>query len=361
MLPVMAASLDVPESRIVLLATAYSLPFALMQLVFGPLGDAWGKTRLIRLSLAVVAASLVCLAWAPAFAGVLAARIVSGAFAGGINPVAIALVGENVALERRQVALGRYMVAMISGQMAGAAMSGVLVDFIGWRAVVTLAGAIVAIVAIVAWRFLDGVHEVRTRPSIAGVSASYRLIFARPGAFPLIAILILEGALILGLIPFVAGMLLQRLGSGPAQAGMVIGCFAIGGITFGLLVRRVVHALGPWHMVRLGGVLAGAGLIGAALAPHWMAGAACFFAVGFGFYTMHNTIMLRVTELGPHARGAGVSVGAFAFTAGQGLGPMVWAAASHDIAYGTIFVIAGALTCLLGIAAARLLGHRSAA
>ncbi len=358
MLPVMATNLDVPLSEVVLLASAYSLPFALMQLVFGPLGDALGKTRLIRFSLGMVAASLLLMAVAPDFHTVFGARILSGAFAGGINPVAIALLGETIALHHRQVALGRYLAAMIGGQMIGALYAGLLVDLIGWRWVVAIAAVVVATVCVLAIRFLDSTRETRSRPSLPKVAASYRMIFARPGAFLLMAILAAEGILILGIIPFVAGMLLERLGSGSAQAGIVIGCFAIGGMTFGFFVRRLVEGLGPWNMVRVGGVIAGLGLLGAAVPIHWVVTAGCFFGIGFGFYTMHNSIMLRVTELAPHARGAGVSVGAFAFTAGQGIGPILWTLVLPGLGYLTMFLAAGLLTALLGFAAAKLLRAR---
>jgi predicted MFS family arabinose efflux permease len=367
MLPVMARDLGVSLDTAVLLSTAYSLPFATMQLVFGPIGDAWGKSRLLRLSLAVVAAALFAIAIAPSFYTVLAARIVSGAFAGGINPVSIALIGEKVPYAQRQVTLGRFLVAMISGQMIGASAAGLLVELIGWRWVVALAALFVAIVFASSMVLLgqrrearspDGHSAARSRPSLAGVLRSYRAIVMQPGVRLVMGTLVCEGILVLGLIPFVAGMLLQRSAGTSAQAGIVIGCFAIGGMCFGFLVRHFVQRLGPWHMMRLGGTLAGAGLIGAALPMHWSATAACFFAVGFGFYMVHNCVMLRVTELAPHARGAGVAVGAFSFSTGQGFGPVAWAAFAATMSYAQMFVVAGVLTVALGFVAATLLSRR---
>jgi MFS family permease len=342
----------------VLLSTAYSLPFALMQLVFGPIGDAWGKSRLLRLSLGVVAASLLAIAVAPTFHTVLVARIVSGAFAGGINPVSIALIGEQVAFSQRQVTLGRFLVAMIGGQMIGASAAGLLVDLIGWRWVVVLAALFVGAVFASSMALLGHRREARSRTSLSGVVRSYRTIITQPGVPFVMGTLVCEGILVLGLIPFVAGMLLLRSAGTSAQAGIVIGCFAVGGICFGFFVRTFVSRLGPWHMMRLGGVLAGAGLIGAALPVHWTATAACFFAVGFGFYMLHNSVMLRVSELAPQARGAGVAVGAFSFSMGQGFGPMAWATIAGLTSYARMFVVAGVLTIVLGFVAAKLLGAR---
>ena len=114
-------------------------------------------------------------------------------------------------------------------------------------------------------------------------------------------------------------------------------------------------------MVRVGGSLAGLGLVGTALSVHWMMTAACFFLIGFGFYMMHNSVMLRVTELSPNARGAGMSVGAFSFTSGQGIGPLAWTAVAIVASYSQMFLLAGMLTVVLGFMAAKLLSARAAA
>ena len=54
LLPVLALDLDITLREAALLASAYTLPYAIMQLVLGPVGDAIGKTRLIRISLTVL-------------------------------------------------------------------------------------------------------------------------------------------------------------------------------------------------------------------------------------------------------------------------------------------------------------------
>ena len=51
MLPVIATGLGVSLSDAVLLSSAFSFPLAIMQVVFGPVGDAWGKVRVVRMGL----------------------------------------------------------------------------------------------------------------------------------------------------------------------------------------------------------------------------------------------------------------------------------------------------------------------
>src|SRR6267142_1027087 len=65
-----------------LLATAFSLPYAIMQPVLGGMADAFGKTRLMTWSLVVLVISAAIGAAAPSFPGLFAARMISGIVAG---------------------------------------------------------------------------------------------------------------------------------------------------------------------------------------------------------------------------------------------------------------------------------------
>ena len=54
---------------------------------------------------------------------------------GGIIPIAMAAIGDRATMAQRQITLGRFTVIMIFGQMAGAACSGVIAEYVGWRGV----------------------------------------------------------------------------------------------------------------------------------------------------------------------------------------------------------------------------------
>ncbi|HQS49626.1 MAG TPA: MFS transporter, partial [Xanthobacteraceae bacterium] len=89
MLNLLAADLAVTLQRAALLASAFSLPYAAMQLVFGPIGDAVGRVRLIRVTLSMLCLGLIGCALAPSHDALLAGRIFSGGWAGGVIPVAL--------------------------------------------------------------------------------------------------------------------------------------------------------------------------------------------------------------------------------------------------------------------------------
>lgn len=360
MLPVMASSLKISLREAALISSAYTFPYAMMQLAFGPAGDAFGKSRLIRLSLAVVAASLAFTAVAPGYGSVLVVRAVAGAFAGGLAPMSIALLGDRVVLAERQVAIGRFLVAAIFGQVFGAAASGMLVGIVGWRVVFALAAVIVGLVFLATALFLDSTDETRSRLTFRGALGGYRAVLSDPTALLVYATVASEGLLILGLLPFVAAMVMLHGAAGSFEAGIVIAAFAAGGMTYGLAVRYVVAALGQWRMMRLGGLFAGTAFMMMAAPIPWIGVAGLFFVVGFGFYMLHNTMQLRATELAPTVRGSAISLFASSFFFGQGIGPVLGGIVVHVAGLGTLFFAAGVLTIALGFGTAALISKRVA-
>jgi len=311
--------------------------------------------RVLRGTMILVIASLVLMALAPDYHTALIARILGGAFAGGVIPVSLALLSERIPVAQRQAALGPFVASMLGGQMIGAAISGVLVDFAGWRPVFVLCAVAVAAALLLNIVLLGRANEPRTRFSFGGALGSYRDIVFAPSSRPVLIMLVAEGVLILGVIPFIGAMVLLHHAEGSTAAGITIGTFAIGGVVFGVVVKRALAALGPWNMLRAGSILAGCALMATALPVHWFFVAGLFFVVGFGFYMLHNTMQLMVTELCPAARGASVSTGAFFFMIGQALGPVIWAPVAEHAGYGALYISAGLASIAMGfIAASRL-------
>uniref|UniRef100_UPI001EFF9A1B MFS transporter n=1 Tax=Falsiroseomonas oryziterrae TaxID=2911368 RepID=UPI001EFF9A1B len=128
-------------ATVALLSTAFALPYALVQPVLGPIGDAIGKERVIRACLVVLALALLASAFAPDLVTLAVLRVIAGGAAGGVFPLAIAIIGDRVPLERRQVALSRLLVAGLTGAVAGGALAAAAEPLIGWRGVMVACAA----------------------------------------------------------------------------------------------------------------------------------------------------------------------------------------------------------------------------
>jgi predicted MFS family arabinose efflux permease len=349
MLPLIADQFTVTLQHVAWLSTAYGLPFAVIQPILGPIADAFGKSLVIKICLALLTASFAVCALMPSFAGLLVARGVSGAVAGGIFPVAIALIGDRVAYEKRQVAISRIVIIAITGQVVGAALSGVIASYAGWRSVFVVTALFVGCIAVASFQRLHGEGEQRHRFSLAAVAADYGFLLTSRRAIVVYGTVLCEGLLMFGVFPFVAPTLLSRGQGGTLTAGLCIASYALGAVIYGFSAKLAIARLGPWRMMAAGGVLVGIcyGII-AAPVP-WPPMAVLFAFSGFGFYLLHNTIQTLSTELAPKARGAAVALLAASFYIGQGLGPILSGHIAEAGGYSAMFAVSAVLMAALGI------------
>ncbi|MFP5512539.1 MAG: MFS transporter [Alphaproteobacteria bacterium] len=355
MLTLIADDLGVTVRQAALLASAYTLPYALMQIVLGPVGDAIGKSRLVRLALGVLTVGLALSTIAPTYGTVMAGRILAGAFAGGIIPASMALIGDRVPYEERQIAISRFLLAVILGQMSGSAVSGALAEAFGWRTVFGLSTGLTALICVAALIGLAREVETRSRLSVADAQRRYATVLTNPASLIVFATVAAEGLLIFGVFPFVAPVLIEHGAAGAFQAGLTIAAFAIGGVAYSAVVRRLIASLGQWGMMKAGGLAAGLAYLVIAFPVPWPVVSLAFLVAGFGFYMLHNTMQTQATELAPTARGSALALFASSFFIGQGIGPILCGTISAHTGFAPLFLGVGALTAGLGFASARLI------
>jgi predicted MFS family arabinose efflux permease len=346
-----AAEFRTAPDRVALLASAFAVPFALVQPVLGPVGDAIGKRRVIRWSLCLLAGFSLLAPFAPDLTTLALLRGLTGAAAGGVMPLSLATVGDAVPMRERQVALSRLIVFAIAGQVGGGALAGVLAPVLGWRGVLGLcaAVAVAAAVMMLAVAGKAGPPEPGRRFDPAGAIGRYKAILKLPAARLLYASVLAEGVFIFGVFPYLAPVLEARQLGGVLEAGLTVGAFGCGGFAFAALARTMLTRIGQGRMVMLGGVLAGLALAGLGAAPTEPLFIAAGLVLGLGFYMVHNTIQTRVTEVAPESRGSAVALHAFHFYVGQSLGPVVVGLASGLIGAGAAFAMAGIGMLALGL------------
>ena len=137
-----AADFLMPVAMVALLASAYTLPFSFSQPLLGPIGDAIGKSLMIRVALALLAVFLLASAFAPSFSTLFGVRILAGMAGAGIIPLSFALIGDTFAIAVRQVAMSRFLASTLVGQLVGSSAAGLLAEWIGWRWVLGLSALI---------------------------------------------------------------------------------------------------------------------------------------------------------------------------------------------------------------------------
>jgi DHA1 family inner membrane transport protein len=360
-IPPIAHDIQVDPNAVALLTTAFALPFALVQPVLGPVGDMIGKVRVMIACLAVTILAMFVSGLATDFTVLLGARIVAGIAAGGIFPVGIAVVGDLVPVKDRQVALGRWLSAVITGNLVGSSLAGVVGDLFGWRGVfflITALGVVALIVAIVSLR-----DAARVKPkgfSLHGFSDGYAKVFANPRAKVCFSAVFVEGIVVFGLFPFIALLLLQAGEPRASIAGLVIAGFSVGGVIYALLVPRLVARWRPDQLMVGGGIIAALSLAIVSFDFAWPVQFSAFTLLGFGFYTLHASIQVQATELSAEARGAAMSIHSFFFFIGHASGPVLYGLGFMKLGSALTISLAAVIVMAVGFVCARLLREKTA-
>ena len=264
-------------------------------------------------------------------------------------------------INQRQVAIARLLGIALTANVLGAAISGVIGDLFGWRGVFAILGTFSLLVSVLAFWALRNITLAKPPPfSRAAVVANFRGVFADPRAKFCFGAVFFEAIFIQGLFPYV-GVLLRSIGETRASiAGLLIGCFAAGGIVYSLSVPYLVRAIPERRLMMIGGAIAGGSLALLALHLPWQTQIAIFGSFGLGFYLLHSCIQVHVTDLSQTARGAAASLHSSSFYLGQALGPIIY---GFGFAHGgpEPTIVFGALVMLgVGIVCSQTLRRRAA-
>ncbi|MFB7338773.1 MFS transporter [Streptomyces hydrogenans] len=154
-LPALGADLGIGPSALQWAVTAFALPSGGFLLLFGRIGDLYGRKRLFLTGLAVFGAAsvLATLAWSPAV--FLAARALQGVGAAAIVPTGMSLLTTTFPEgPLRDRALGISGTLLSLGFTIGMVLGGVMTDTLGWRSTMGLLALFSALVLPFAPRLL---------------------------------------------------------------------------------------------------------------------------------------------------------------------------------------------------------------
>ncbi|WP_062983180.1 MFS transporter [Nocardia anaemiae] len=142
----------------------YLLVTAVLVVMFGRLGDIFGRVRIYNLGFAVFAVTSVALSFDPFHGGsgamwIIVWRVLQGIGGAMLTANSTAILTDAFPAKQRGTALGINMVAAVAGSFLGLIIGGVLSEW-DWRAVFWVSVPIAVIGSIWSYRSL---HEVGTR------------------------------------------------------------------------------------------------------------------------------------------------------------------------------------------------------
>jgi len=330
------------------IVAAFSLPYGLCQVVLGPLGDRFGKLRIILFALCAYIVALIGCAMATSLPMLTLMRVFAGATCAAAVPIGMAYIADAVPYAQRQITLTKFLNGTVLAQILAGPVGGIFGQYFGWRGVfIALAAATLAVVIALGMR-------LRSLPDPKREGATFSLTnyitLAQPG-LPRIVLLagFIDGALLMGAFPFLAPYLREEFTLPYAAIGLILSCFGVGALIYTRTARLLLPKLGEAGLVIAGGILMTIVLMIGMISPAWQTFMVVQILLGLGYYMLHAVLQAQATEMLPNARGTAVASFALALFMGQSVGALGMGLLIAHFSYRTAFMIDAALILALAV------------
>ncbi len=245
MLPELSKVFDAPMSAVAQVVSMFAVGYGVMQLLYGPVGDRWGKYRVVILATLGCGIGCVLSALSNGLDQLVIARIATAIFSAGIIPMSLAWVGDAVDYHKRQETLARVGLGTMLGITSGQFFGGLLTDTLGWRWAFVMMACVFWTVSFLLWRHFKKLDASHHRHHI---SAGFfkQLLLAGKDAWvrTLLAIALIEGACVFGLLAITATHLHNTFGVSLTIAGSTAALFGLGGMVYMATAKYTIRKFG---------------------------------------------------------------------------------------------------------------------
>ena len=321
-LPAIAQNIGVPVTSAGLLITSYMIPFGLFQLIFGPLADRFGKRQILNFAMFFFTFAAALTAIGRGLGDLAIYRALTGIFAASVMPVSLALIADLVPMQERQSAIGTFMGISFLGQGLSMAIGGSIAYFLSWRGVFVAYSALAAIVTILF--FTVGRKIPSDKNPDSEFLAPYGRLLGNAPSLILYLIVLLEGIFIVGSFSYLGAFIENVYKFNYLKIGFIMTAFGVMAVIGGRLSGKLAAKMGRRKVLVMGLTFA---TIADAL--FFLSGNVLWVLIvgvallGLGFMLAHSTLLTIATEFAAKARGAAMSLVAFCFMGGGGVGTAI--------------------------------------
>jgi predicted MFS family arabinose efflux permease len=346
MLLTIAASLGASLTEVAATASLYYLLYGLMQPVWGMVSDRLGRVRVMRPDAIGAAFAGILSSLAPNLTVLIVARALAGGLFAAVIPASLVYIGDTVGMGSRQKALADLMAASAVGTALATVLGGLAAYLDGWRvafAAPALAGVALAVLLARLPEPKAFSEQKREGPLVQACR-----VLVQPWALIVVGIALVEGAVILGFLTFLAPSL-ESAGFSPAVAGLAVGLYGLAVLGWTRAVKLVANRLGASALILIGAGMLSLGYASGAVGQSLASVSVAAILVGGGFAFMHSTLQTWATEVVPEARATVISLFAGALFAGSGVATMAAAPLAEAGSFDLLFAIAALVAVPLGL------------
>jgi predicted MFS family arabinose efflux permease len=327
--------------------TAYMLTFGLFTIIFGPLGDRYGKTKIINIAAFGTAVFSMLGAFAFNLPSLIFFRAMNGAFGAGIFPVTMALVGESFEASNRQKAIGKVMGMMFLGGASATALGGALAYFGSWRLVYFIYGLAELMLAVVMIRILPKTPGVMEKLEFTRV---YKEALSNKNLVGVVGTIMLVGFSVFGSFTYSGKLVESRTGYNVLYVGIILTLFGVATVVGGRIAPRLREKLKN-NFLLFAGLLGSISLLTISFSLSPVLIGIALFGFGLAFVSLQSTLVSTAQETMPKLRGTAMSLASFNMFVGGAIGTSVNGRIINASSIGTIFLIAAVAMFLVAFLA----------
>jgi MFS family permease len=314
LIPQLRDAFDTTTAAVAAAIPAYIVPFALLQLVSGTIGERLGRRRVVRTAYVFYAIASVGAAFSPSIGAFLALRAAQGCANAFVTPLLLAGLAEITPARRLGEAVGTFA-AVQTAAIALSPLCGGLAGAVDWRLAFFLPAAIT--VALAFFPPLDSKRQEGQAPARLRSAFTRRVGVISAAGFATYA-----GVTGLGFL--VALRLSDAFGLGSTMRGTVLATFGVAGVVSGRAGGQAVDRFGRVATVAVGSLVCAVVVALIGVAGSSGATAALWFLAGAGSTVAWAGLNTLAVEAVPANRAGATSVvSAFKF-AGNAAAPVIW-------------------------------------
>ena len=343
-----AEDLNLTISVAAMSVTAYMLSFGLFTIAFGPISDRFGKVKIINIAALGTAIFSILGAFAFNLPSLILFRAANGAFAAGIFPVTIALVGQSFDNGNRHKALGKVMGLMFLGGATATAIGGVLAYFGSWRLVYLLYGIAELIVTIVMFKTLERDQALVSKLNFI---TAYKKPLSDFKFMRLVITIFFVGFGVFGTFTYSGELISNLTGYNILIVGLILSLFGVGTVVGGRIAFKLKQIFKKGFLV-LAGLIGLVSLLILANSNNIILLAIGLFGFGLAFINLQSTLINTAQAMLPKSSGTAMSLASFNMFVGGAIGTSVNGTLVNNGHINNIFTHAAFIILIVGIMAA---------
>lgn len=302
------------QSAVQLTFSGYLIAYGVLQLIYGPLSDRYGRRPILMVGLGLAGAGSLFSALAGDITTLTVARVIQGAGAAAGMVVGRAAVQDLFQGPQRTRIMAYIGMATGLCPPLATLVGGQLHVHLGWQANFVLIGGLSVGLLLAAWRGLQP-RAQSARPDthwLVGLLSSYRRLAREPVFLLYVAVLALTVA---AFYAFISGapIVLRAYGVGPASIGWYIMVVPFSFIAGNFLTSRLIARQGERRLMLMGQVASVAGIalmlvLGLASLKTPLAFCLPLMLMGFGHGLLMPACLAGTVGLLPAFAGAAAAV-----------------------------------------------------